>query len=96
MDEVRQIEKYVDVDKLNAISNYLYGINYNEKEHSNFHEKGILILGKEERKEILEVYMVMDKNDIQHYLAKKIEENGDKLCNSLSEFEELIKRIKGI
>ncbi|QDJ97674.1 hypothetical protein PALS2_049 [Staphylococcus phage PALS_2] len=87
MDEVRQIEKYVDVEKLNAISNYLFRCDFDSNSS---------MVGQSGRKEILEVYMVMDRNDIQHYLAKKIEENGDKLCNSLSEFEELIKRIKGM
>ncbi|UAJ17067.1 hypothetical protein UFVDC4_00140 [Staphylococcus phage vB_SauM-UFV_DC4] len=85
MDEIRQIEKYVDAEKLNAISNYLFRSDFESSR-----------LGEVQRKEVLEVYMVMDRNDIQHYLAKKIEENGDKLCNSLSEFEELIKRIKGM
>ncbi|WPH64216.1 hypothetical protein [Staphylococcus phage vB_StaM_PB50] len=85
MDEIKQIEKYVDVYKLNAISNYLFRCDFDSSN-----------LAKNQRKEILEVYMVMDKNDIQYYLSKKTEENGDKVYNSISEFGDLIKRIKGI
>ncbi|QQO92887.1 hypothetical protein CPT_Madawaska_239 [Staphylococcus phage Madawaska] len=94
-DKINQIENYVDVDKLNAISNYLYGIDYNKKEYSGVREQGALVLGRVERKEILEFYMTMDKNDIQHYLAKKIEGIGNKHYNAMSEFGDLVKIIKG-
>ncbi|QQM14771.1 hypothetical protein CPT_MarsHill_237 [Staphylococcus phage MarsHill] len=87
MDEIKQIEKYVDVDKLNAISNYLFRCDFDSDSSS---------IGRSGRKEILEVYMAMDRNDIQHYLAKKIEGIGNKHYNAMSEFGDLVKIIKGI
>lgn len=86
MRELNQIEKYIDVNKLNAISNYLYLKNYDET-----FQDGRLFITPQEREKILKLYMEMDRNDVNYYLAKKIEELGELNSEATKEIAERIR-----
>lgn len=86
MEELKQIEKYLDVNKLNAISNYLYLKDYDET-----FQDGRPFISTTEREKILKLYMEMDRNDVNYYLAKKIEELGELNSEATKEIADRIR-----
>ncbi|QPI16947.1 hypothetical protein [Staphylococcus phage vB_StaM_SA1] len=64
------MKKYIDMDKFNAIYEFLYA---RKELYSNINDNKESFRDNR-RKEVLELYLKMDKNDVDFFLAKNLKE----------------------
>lgn len=79
------MKKYIDMDKFNAIYEFIYASSelYSGRNKESFRD--------EHRKEVLELYLKMDKNDVDFFLAKNLK---DGLDNNAEASDKISKEIR--
>lgn len=65
------MKRYIDMDKFNAIYDFLY---FREEM---IHEGEEVLVKYQRRSKVLEIYLQMDKNDVDFFLAKNLKEGLD-------------------